>query len=242
MLRPNRPVIGITSTIEKHNNIPSVHVHEKYVQAVLFGGGIPLVIPIGPEEMVQEWVSICDGFILSSGEDVDPYYYGTDPHPRLQTTNSKRDKMEIDLVKKAQSEQKPILAICRGIFILNVAFDGTLLQDIESTNPKAIKHFQLAERPEPTHQIKINKESWLYEVLMRTSTRVNSMHHQAIEKLAPNFKIVASAPDGVVEAIEGVGDSFMVGIQWHPEEMVSEDVSMGELFRNFISKCTESMG
>ncbi|WP_216828652.1 gamma-glutamyl-gamma-aminobutyrate hydrolase family protein [Alkalihalobacterium elongatum] len=235
MLPQQRPVIGITSTVEKHNNLSSVHVHEKYIEAVLQAGGVPIVIPIGPVEMVKDWVAICDGIILSSGEDVDPYHFGATPHPLLQKTYNKRDQLEIELVKKAQ---KPILAICRGISILNVAFGGTLLQDIEASNQEAIKHFQLAERPEATHQIKINEDSWLYDVLKVTNTRVNSMHHQAIDKIAANFKVVANATDGVIEAIEGVGASFMVGIQWHPEEMASNDPNMAELFKAFIAKCT----
>ncbi|WP_209124546.1 gamma-glutamyl-gamma-aminobutyrate hydrolase family protein [Alkalihalobacillus sp. BA299] len=241
MLSPTPPIIGITSTVENHNNIPSVHVHEKYIRAVILAGGVPVVIPIGPKEMVKEWVAICDGFIFSSGEDVDPYYFGADPHPKVLKTNGKRDKMEIELVKQAQSKLKPILAICRGISILNVAFGGTLVQDIEANNPKAIKHFQLAERPEATHQIEIVKDSWLHGVINRQKIHVNSMHHQAINTLAPNLKTVATAPDGIIEAIEGVDVSFMVGIQWHPEEMAVEDPSMLELFKAFIVECSNRM-
>ncbi|WP_078428052.1 gamma-glutamyl-gamma-aminobutyrate hydrolase family protein [Alkalihalobacterium alkalinitrilicum] len=238
MLSPSKPVIGITSTIENHNNIRSVHVHEKYIQSVLHAGGVPIVLPIGPKEIVGEWVSSCDGFILSSGEDVDPYHFGSDPHPTLQKTFTKRDKMEIELVKQAYSRQKPILAICRGISILNVALGGTLFQDIEVNNNQAIKHFQQAERSEATHHIEIFEDSWLYRVIRSLNIRVNSMHHQAIDKLAPNFKTVARAPDGVIEAIEGIGVSFMVGIQWHPEEMASEDPSMVQLFKAFITECS----
>ncbi len=233
-----KPIIGISSSIEKHNNIPSVHVHHKYVQAVLYGGGIPVVIPIGPIELAERWVSMCDGFIFSSGEDIDPVSFQANPSPQIQKTNGKRDKIEIELIHHALKQQKPILAICRGITILNAALGGTVIQDITTTIPNAINHFQQAERPEATHDIQIDTESRLYQILQSTKIRVNSMHHQAIDVLAPNIKIVATAPDGIIEAIEGINETPVVwGVQWHPEEMATEDPTMIQLFKQFVVEC-----
>ncbi|OIJ22069.1 gamma-glutamyl-gamma-aminobutyrate hydrolase [Anaerobacillus alkalidiazotrophicus] len=238
MSRKNKPIIGITSSIENHNNIPCVQLHEKYIRSVLHGGGIPIVIPIGPQELVEVYISMCDGIILSSGEDVDPQFFNENPILQLQKTNSKRDKFEIELIKKALNEKKPILAICRGITILNVALGGSVIQDIATVNPKAIKHFQLAERSEPTHDLHLDNNSWLYQIFKTSKIRVNSMHHQAIDVLASSLKKVATSPDGFIEAVEGVDEShFVLGVQWHPEEMATVDPNMVQLFKDFISKC-----
>ncbi|ASN05397.1 gamma-glutamyl-gamma-aminobutyrate hydrolase family protein [Virgibacillus necropolis] len=239
MMQPIKPVIGITSSIVNHDGIPSVNLHEKYIRSVTKAGGIPIVIPTGTEDMPEVWTSICNGIILSSGEDIDPHSYQANPEPRIQKTNEKRDLIEMGLVKNALNQKKPIFAICRGITMQNVALGGTVIQDIETNNPNAIKHFQQAARPNPTHEIQIGDDSQLFQILKSSTFRVNSMHHQAIDKLAPGLKIVAVAPDGIIEAVEGVDKSSLwLAIQWHPEEMASEDPAMQGLFKAFIDKCT----
>ncbi|WP_227937573.1 gamma-glutamyl-gamma-aminobutyrate hydrolase family protein [Alkalihalobacillus deserti] len=233
-----KPVIGMTSSIVNHNNIPSVNLHQRFVLSVKKAGGIPLIIPSGTDEMAEEWASICDGIILTSGEDVDPHSFNKNPDPKLKQTHEKRDKLEIALVKQAKQKKKPILGICRGNTMLNVALGGTLVQDIPSHNPNAVNHNQKAARPEPTHSIQINENSWLYKLLHKSTIRVNSMHHQAIDKLGSNLKEIAVAPDGTVEAVEGIPESpVMWGVQWHPEEMASEDPTMQLLFEAFINEC-----
>lgn len=235
-----KPVIGITSSNVTHNKLPSINLHEKYIQAIVTAGGVPVVIPTGPKDMAEEWVSICNGIILSSGEDIDPYSYQANPEPKLQQTNLKRDLMEIALVKSVQQQKKPILAICRGITMLNVALGGTVIQDIETVNPKAIKHYQQSDREVPTHDVQIKDESLLYHIFHDTKIRVNSMHHQSINKLAPTLKTIATAPDGVIEAVEGPSDApFMLGVQWHPEEMATIDSRMQDLFQVFVRVCTK---
>ncbi|SEQ95446.1 putative glutamine amidotransferase [Virgibacillus subterraneus] len=237
------PVIGITSSIVNHNNIKSVNLHERFIRSVTQAGGIPIIIPTGTEEMPKLWVSNCDGIILSSGEDVDPNSYRANPDPRIQMTNEKRDKTEIGLVEHALKQKKPILATCRGATMLNVALGGTVIQDIESNNPNAINHYQQAARPEPTHEVQIENNSWLYEILNNTTYRVNSIHHQAIGKIASGLRIVAVAPDGVIEAVEGTGEytKLLLGVQWHPEEMASEDSNMQNLFKAFVGECINTV-
>ncbi|WP_059103094.1 gamma-glutamyl-gamma-aminobutyrate hydrolase family protein [Shouchella shacheensis] len=233
-----KPIIGISSSVETHNNIPSVLVHEAYIQSVIEAGGVPVVLPLGSVEMAKEWMSLCDGLLLSGGEDIDPHSFQADPSPQLKTTNGKRDKLEIELTRIAQKQQTPILGLCRGITLLNVALGGTVIQDIPTKNPKAINHYQQAARPEATHGIHIDSNSRLYQVLGRSSTRVNSMHHQAIDELAPTLKAVATAPDGVIEAVEGTEESPLLwGVQWHPDEMAGEDPSMARLFKEFVIEC-----
>lgn len=239
MINNDRPIIGISSTIQNNKkNIPCIHAHEKYVQSVVRAGGIPVVIPILPLDMAAVLVSKCDGFILSSGEDIDPLSYQANPSPQIQKTNRKRDKIEIELIHQAKTQKKPILAICRGVTMLNVALGGTVIQDIETTVPNAINHYQKAERPEPTHEVSINCNSRLFEILQQEAIYVNSMHHQAIDVLAPTLKVVATAPDGVIEAVEGTNNLTVTwGVQWHPEEMATEDPKMVNLFKAFVSEC-----
>ena len=234
----NKPVIGITSSVVNHGEIPSVHLHEKYITSVTNADGIPVVLPIGSdEEMVNTWVTMCDGFILSGGEDVDPNSYDADPEPELRKTKGDRDETEIALVKAAIHQQKPIFAICRGIAMLNAALGGTIIQDIESNNDDAIKHYQTAARPDATHEISINEGSRLHKLIGSSKGRVNSMHHQAVGDLATNLISVAVAPDGVIEAVEGKDiNSMVLGVQWHPEEMASEDEGMHNLFVNLVEE------
>lgn len=126
--------------------------------------------------------------------------------------------------------------------MLNVALGGTVIQDIEANNPNAINHYQQAARPEPTHDVQIDDTSMLYQIIRRSNIRVNSMHHQAIYQVAPDLKKVAVAPDGVIEAVECVDKTspMMMGVQWHPEEMASEDPTMQRLFDTFIAECKKS--
>lgn len=239
MIRSIKPVIGITSSIVSHNNIPSYNLHVKHIESVIKAGGVPIIIPTGPKVMAEVWVSICNGIILSSGEDIDPNSFGAHPSPKIQNTNRKRDLTEIELVKCAQKQSKPILGLCRGATMLNVAFGGTVIQDIETSNPNAINHNQQAARSEPTHYIQIDKMSRLYQIIGNSNIQVNSLHHQAIDQLAPNLKKVAVAPDGIIEAVEGADktSSMIMGIQWHPEEMASEDTTMQGLFDAFVMTC-----
>ncbi|MDO7266647.1 gamma-glutamyl-gamma-aminobutyrate hydrolase family protein [Shouchella clausii] len=235
-----KPVIGITSTIALHNQIPSVDLAEKVVKAVMNAGGVPIVLPVGNVELASDWITACHGLILSSGEDVDPYLYKAEPSPKLQKTFKQRDEVEMELVKQALQQKKPIFAICRGIGVLNVALGGSLMQDIETGLPNACKHYQEAGRTDVTHRIQIVKDSLLHQVIGSEEIRVNSLHHQAIGRLAPPLKQVASAADGVIEAVEGkAGMPYVLGVQWHPEELAANDAAMARLFTVLIERASE---
>jgi len=234
----SKPVIGISSSVVDHGDIPSVHVHEKYISSVIQAGGVPIVIPLGDDEVARIIVSKCDGIILSGGEDVDPHSYGEDPDPKLRKTNGARDEMELSVVKYAKEHKKPLFGICRGIAMLNAALGGTVIQDIEKNDADAIMHYQKADRPNPTHEITVIEGSKLEGILGSTTVRVNSMHHQAVGELAPNVKAAAKSSDGVVEAIEGTDTEwYVLAVQWHPEEMAAEDEAMHKLFKTFVDEC-----
>jgi putative glutamine amidotransferase len=235
-----KPIIGITGAYMKRNeHMEGLYVHHDYHKTVAANGGIPVILPFINPEITLETLPLCDGIILSGGEDVDPQFYGQDPHINLGPTLPDRDLVEIEIVKYAIRNNIPILAICRGVQILNVALGGTLIQDIPSHMKEPIQHSQTVERRRDTHWVKISEDSKLFQILGSDQIRVNSLHHQAIDMVAMDLRVVASSSDGIIEAVEYIGSStFTVGVQWHPESMASTNNSMNNLFIQFIKSCS----
>ncbi|MBS4174683.1 gamma-glutamyl-gamma-aminobutyrate hydrolase family protein [Bacillus sp. FJAT-49736] len=238
MLNIQKPIIGITSTSVNYNGYESSMLPISYCEAITNAGGIPVIIAVSKEEMAAQWLNVCDGIILSGGEDMDPSSYHEEPHPKLKKTILARDQFEVGLVQAARKQKIPILAICRGVHIMNVAMDGTIMQDIESIVPNCIQHTQKASSKTPSHSIKINENSLLFSILGLHEARVNSFHHQAVNNVAPGLKVTARANDGIIEAIEAMNmeNGWMLGVQWHPEEM-GMDYQMDRLFSEFIKVC-----
>lgn len=231
-----KPTIGITGAyIKRNEHMEGVYVHHDYHKSVAANGGIPIILPFINPEMTLETLPLCDGIILSGGEDVDPQFYGQDPHIHLGPTLPDRDLVEIEIVKYAIRHNIPILAICRGVQILNVALGGALIQDIPSQMKEPIKHSQTEERRRDTHWVTISTDSKLFQILGANRIRVNSLHHQALDKVSNDLRVVAMSSDGIVEAVEYIHSStFTVGVQWHPESMASSNSSMNNLFIEFI--------
>ncbi|MBM7693073.1 putative glutamine amidotransferase [Peribacillus deserti] len=239
MMNTRKPIIGITATTLDISGFDSVYLHYSYAESVIRAGGVPIVIPIGNEELAKEWVLMCDGILLSGGEDMDPFHFGAEPHPKLGKVTQERDQIELDLIHYARSEQLPIFGICRGIQVLNVALGGDLIQDIESEKPEYIKHTQIAARAAATHSITIERESLLHQITGKDELRVNSFHHQAVGKVAPSLKTSAVSKDGIIEAVEAAepGLGWMLAVQWHPEDMTGVNQEMNQLFTEFINVC-----
>jgi putative glutamine amidotransferase len=230
-----KPIIGITGAYMKRNeHMEGVYVHHDYHKTVAANGGIPVILPFINPEITLETIPLCDGIILSGGEDVDPQSYGQDPHIHLGPTLPDRDLVEIEIVKYAIRHNIPILAICRGVQILNVALGGTLIQDIPSQRNEPIQHSQTVERRRDTHWVKVSEDSKLFQILGSDRMRVNSLHHQALDKVSNDLRVVAMSSDGIVEAVEYIHSSFAIGVQWHPESMASTNSSMNNLFIEFI--------
>lgn len=218
-------------------------VNIPYVQSILNAGGIPFCIPIGVEKENDQLFDVLDGLLLTGGVDVHPHFYEEEPHPKLGEIMLERDKFEIALTQQGLNKGTPILAICRGIQILNVALGGTLYQDIYSQcEGKVILHSQIADRSVASHFVEINKQSKLFEIIEEQKIPVNSMHHQSIKKVGNHLNIVATASDGIVEAAE-LDESihpFCIAVQWHPEEMaVVGDEYSKKLFSSFIEAALE---
>jgi putative glutamine amidotransferase len=236
-----KPIIGITGAYVKHkDNMEGVYVHHDYHKSVAANGGIPIILPYINPEISLETLALCDGIILSGGEDVDPKFYSQDPHPEIGPTIPERDSSEIAIVKYAIENNIPILAICRGVQILNVALGGTLIQDIPSQVKQPIQHSQIVDRSRDTHWVSLSRESKLFEILGSEKVRVNSLHHQALDQLANDLRVVAQSSDGIIEAVEyRYPTTFTIGVQWHPESMASTDQNMNNIFVEFIKSCSK---
>jgi putative glutamine amidotransferase len=214
---------------------------EDYRQAILHVGGEPVVLDVSIP--VDEALKGIDGLLLTGGNDVEPARYGEPAHATTVEAEPGRDEFEIGMVTAARAREVPIFAICRGIQVLNVAFGGTLVQDIPSQLTGALEH-SLPCPPNQAftfaHEVWIEKDSLLgtlmRERLTDDSCEVNSRHHQAVKDVASGFKVAATAPDGVIEAIEDPGRRFCLGVQWHPENFYRTGEFRG-LFEAFVQAC-----
>jgi putative glutamine amidotransferase len=227
------PLIGITAC----------HKLEDYRQAVLHIGADVRIVD--PTMTVDAALNGVNGLMLTGGDDVAPARYGEPPHPAVVDVEPERDEFEIALVQEARRRNLPILAICRGVQVLNVACGGSLVQDIPSQVPGAVPH-KLAVPPyQPyalAHEVWFEKDSLLGSLLKdrlndADSCQVNSRHHQAVKQLAQGFRVTATAPDGVVEAIEDPGSRFCLGVQWHPENFWRTG-EFRSLFEGFVQAST----
>jgi putative glutamine amidotransferase len=231
------PLIGITTSVTIRAAPERAYVNAAYIRAVQEAGGIPLLLAphFTPEVQTALWQRL-DGLVLTGGGDIEPARFGEAPHASVDDVSAARDDLELGLTRRAVAEALPLFAICRGIQVLNVALGGTLVQDLPSEWPNALSHGQTAPRHEATHAVKVMGEGTrLGRVLGALELEVNSMHHQAIKRLGEGLRDVAWAPDGVVEGVEMPGDDrFVLGVQWHPEELVAHDQAARNLFAAIV--------
>jgi putative glutamine amidotransferase len=231
------PLIGITTSVTVDKVPERAYVNSTYIRAVQAAGGIPLLLTphFTPEVQAALWQRL-DGLILTGGGDIEPARFGEPRHPSVDDVSPARDELELGLTRRAVTEDVPLFAICRGIQVLNVALGGSLVQDLPSEWPNALVHSQKAPRHEPTHPVKVMGEGTrLGRVLGSLEVEVNSMHHQAIKRLGEGLREVAWAPDGVIEGVEMAGDDrFVLGVQWHPEELVGHDQAARNLFAAIV--------
>lgn len=220
----------------QHNreNPDRYFIHQAYVQSILQAGGTPFLIPYQPPEHLLNILPNLHGLVLTGGVDVDPIHFGEQPLPGCGEINPYRDEMDLFLARFALEQDLPLLAICRGAQVLNVAAGGTLIQDIPTQVAEPLKHWQNAPNWYATHGVEIEPGSLLEDIVGATALRVNSYHHQAIHWLGSDLEVSARAADGVVEAVEARGRRFVLGLQWHPELMVGHCGSALAIFRRFV--------
>lgn len=238
---PHRPLIGITaheSQYIKPPHLPIFSLNRVYASAIEESGGVPLILPpILGEDSMREVFARLDGIVFTGGGDINPSIYGEPPHSSLWGLSDDRDRFELELARWAARHEKPFLGICRGIQVLNVALGGTLIQDIPSEVPDALQHSfddTVVPRDYMAHPVKIENGSHLRQVIQAEIASVNSWHHQALKRIAPDLKIVAQAPDGIIEAVEIDGHRFAIGVQWHPEWLYHNQPEMKRLFTALV--------
>lgn len=248
MKRASRPVIGITTqTLEEiPDELPRCWImSQRYVRTLTESGAVPWIVPLLDDPVTLSAVyDRLDGIFLPGGVDIDPCSYNETRTSACGRVDPDRDRTEIMLAEWAMQDRKPILAVCRGAQLLTVAGGGALYQDVGSEYPGAIKHDYFPKagthtRQDLVHPVAVVPETQLYRVLGATTVLVNSMHHQGIKRLAPSLIANAFAPDGLIEGVESAaGDDFVLGVQWHPEDLAESEPRMRRLFDAFIDAAT----
>jgi putative glutamine amidotransferase len=245
MERAERPIVGIAAqTLEAiPGRLPPCWVMgQAYVRVLVAAGAVPWLLPLlaGDETTLRLMYEQLDAVFLTGGVDVDPSAYGEDRHELCDRSDPPRDWTEIRLVRWALADGKPVLGVCRGIQLINVACGGSLYQHLPDQWPDAVKHdcFPAATqftRDYLAHSVRVDPSSRLARVLGTEDVQVNSMHHQGIKKLADGLRPSAHAPDGLIEGVEGCNGQYLLAVQWHPEELAEAHPPMRRLFSDFVA-------
>lgn len=233
-----KPIIGIAGNervmIDSDSHWIS-YVPRNFVDGIQQAGGLPLILPIGDPSDVATYVSQIDKLLLAGGHDVSPKFYGEPPHQKLGDTDPGRDAFEIALVKEALKQGKPIMGVCRGMQLLNVAFGGTVYQDLSLREEETYKHVQLPTPFQtPSHFVNLEKD-FVLSAFLPERYEVNSFHHQVLARVAEEFTVMATADDGVVEAIQSKTNKIF-GVQWHPELTHQTIPLEQEIFNFFVQQ------
>lgn len=233
------PLIGISCGIDYDKGYS--YLKQGYYRALQKSGALVVLLTADEGGNESQLLKRLDGILLTGGPDVDPVYFGEESYTFNGNISPDRDRQEIALAKLAFADGKPILGICRGAQVLNVAMGGTIYQDIKTqvSGKNLLKHDQEAPKWYPSHNIMINKDSRVFECFGEETARVNSFHHQAVKDVAQDFKATANSSDGIIEAIEYIGDQYAIGVQWHPETMWEKDNRYLEIFKAFVKVCAE---
>ena len=235
-----KPVILITCGYLTPEVLPGIKIYEareSNTNAVEDAGGIPLIAPYWKDpEIIKQMVTMADGIFVSGGADVEPSEYGEEKRSECQATIPERDAFELALIKEALEQDKPMICICRGMQILNVALGGTLYQDLQLNTGTTIDHPDYVSYLTGFHDVKVETDSKLYGIFGKETMFVNSLHHQGIKDLAPGLKVAATAPDGLIEGVELPGKTYVVGYQWHPEMMPANEM-YSKLFGALMDEC-----
>jgi len=235
------PVIGVTGRTEQSSRSADaliVCVGEAYLRAVELAGGAPVVLgPRGDADLRRSVFDRLDGLVLSGGGDISPSCYGEHDSELLWYVDEQRDRAELEMARWALAERLPLLAICRGIQVLNVAAGGTLYQDVGTQIPGALTHPTLAGRPKAiiAHTVDVEADSRLARIFGAGQLGVNSAHHQAAKSVGRGLIVTARAPDGVIEGLEDPSHPFCLGVQWHPEAMIDEYCEHRGLFGALVA-------
>lgn len=229
-----KPKIGIVicGFVEQKQFVPNA-----YIQSIRYSGGLPIILPlVRSDELLNEYVNLCDGFLFCGGNDITPLLFGQEPKEGNGQTNITLDLFQIRLMKRILKTTKPVFSICRGMQVFNIACNGTIYQDISLRPGNHLNHMQHSDsRDDVSHKIK-TKQGTMLRKYIGHYLYVNSFHHQAVDKTGEHLIVSAAASDGTIEAIEMPSHPFAMGVQWHPESMYRTSQEMRDLFQVFVSQ------
>lgn len=233
-----KPVIGIVSNFDMEKD--GYFCLANYVRAIEKAGALPIILPYVKAGEVSEVLDLISGLMLTGGGDFPTELYGAAQHPAVQRVIPERDNFEFALARSALDRTMPVLGICRGMQILNVVAGGTIYPHTLDELPGVIDHRDGTPLDQSVHDVHLERDTQLWRLCgeQSSSFRVNSLHHQAVKQLAPEFVISARANDGVVEAIELPDRPFVIGVQWHPEWMYESEPACRQLIDNFAKACS----
>lgn len=233
-----KPLIGLTPAHDTKND--DLNMRPTYMRAVSHAGGIPVMLPLeASTQDLEQLAKTLDGFLFTGGPDIHPFYFGEETLSACGNVSPARDKMELELLSLVMKTGKPILGICRGVQLINVGLGGNIYQDLPSQFKEAfpIAHTQPFYYTSPAHRVTVVDNTRLMEIVGEKEIPVNSMHHQAIRKVAPALTVSAYAANSLVEAVEMPDYPFLLGVQWHPEYLWETIEAHSNLFHAFVDAC-----
>ena len=230
-----RPIIALFGEVDDELCIT---MQNTYVKAIEGAGGIPLIVPcVMGDGAVDDIIARCDGFLFTGGDDIHPSRYGETVKEKCGSIQLFRDELEFRVLDRILLSGKPIVAVCRGIQLLNVFFGGTLYQDIPTELDTPIAHKQNEPKFSVSHRVRIVADTPLYELLGAEYAQTNSFHHQAIKELGRGLSVMALADDGIIEGVYAEGEQYIRAYQWHPERIFETDGDNRKIFEDFIDAC-----
>lgn len=226
------PIIAILAQVDDEKN---TKLAAAYTEAIEGCGGLPLIFPYTDNaDTLDALVKLCDGFLFSGGADIEPEFYGAKRSPLCDTSQLYRDKLELEVFRKVFATGKPIMGICRGIQLINVALGGTLCQDIPSEYKTSISHRQTEAKNMPSHSVAVKEGTPLSGLVNKVQITANSFHHQALKDIGKGLRVMAVAEDGIIEAVYHADYPYLRAYQWHPERLWKTDADNKKLFEDFI--------
>lgn len=235
------PLIGLTGGMSSDTHLQTVG--RSYTLSIIQAGGIPVLLPIDlTEDMFEPTLARMDGILLTGGSDVNPASYGQKAHEKTYGILPLRDNLEFRAARLCVERHIPLLGICRGIQSLAVALGGSLIQDLPTQHPSDIDHSASSKDSllKEAHQVEVAPDTRLAKIVGAGMLGVNTFHHQAVDRLPPCMAVSARATDGVTEAAEIPGDTFILGVQWHPEQMTSYQAQARAIFRAFVESASRA--
>ncbi|TPV45879.1 gamma-glutamyl-gamma-aminobutyrate hydrolase family protein [Bacillus dicomae] len=248
-----KPLIGVTGYYIDHSEIGKEGLRGlpgqdmaifsyDYIRSLQRAGATVVLLPIEEVDQIESTLNQLDGLLLAGGADINPIYYGDTPKSYIGTVEEERDNFELNLAKQALEKDIPILGICRGLQVLNVAAGGSLYQDLEQEMGPEYFHVREQFRKwQGSHSVDLLEEGKIYEAIGQKSLMVNSFHHQAVKTLGKDFEASAWSFDGVIEAIESKAHRYVAAVQWHPEMMSERDVLQQRLFNQFVNEISKKV-